>query len=97
MDPTVIIKGAVEMVLGYAWQWTRSYKEIPNWIGYMVFGVVSAFGWLWMTPTLIADFQDDWRFALATTVFGLSSTVSAARGYAAMSKDTRIAKPTDSQ
>lgn len=88
---TLAIKNAVQFVLGFAWQWTRAPKHVPNWFSYAVFLVITVFCWVWMTRTAVSDFQTDWRGALAYAVLGIVDMYTACRGAASMAKDSKAA------
>ena len=80
-----------QLALGYAWQWTRGPKHVPNWTGYVFFCVASVAVWYWMTPDAIPQLGTDWRQATAKIVsFALS-----VRGGASFSSDVKVAPKTD--
>jgi len=81
-----------DAVLGYAWQWFRAPKKIPNWVSTVVMCVALAVVYVWVTPDAFKNFAADWRGALAGMVgFGLGS-----RGFARVSSTSGIAPKSDS-
>ena len=82
-----------QVALGYAWQWVRAPKAVPNWIGYGAFGALAVGLWFWTTPTAANMVSTDWRSAVAQVV----SMVLAVRGAASFSSDIKVAPRTDSK
>jgi hypothetical protein len=81
-----------QVVLGYAMQWARSFKNVPNWLSWGLFGIASALVFIWVTPDFFTHFKADWRTVLAALV----SFILATRGGAATSKEAKIAPETNS-
>jgi hypothetical protein len=80
-----------QVVLGYAMQWARSFKNIPNWVSWTVMALSCVAIFVWITPGIEKTFFLDWRTAVAMLV----SFILAARGGAAVSKETKAAPPTN--
>lgn len=81
-----------QIVLGYLLQWARGFKNVPNWLGYVIMGVTCVAVYVWITPGSLEAFKADWRAALAAVV----SFILATRGGAASAKDAKVAPPTNS-
>lgn len=81
-----------QVVLGYLWQWARSFQRVPNWVSWSVMGLAAVGVYVWITPSIVGDFTASWRAALA----GLVSFILAARGAAAGAKEVNVAPKTNS-
>mgnify|MGYP003596375040 CR=1 FL=1 len=81
-----------QVVLGYVVQWVRSFERVPNWVSWVVLTVASVGIYIWITPTVVQDWQASWRVAIA----GCVSFILAARGAAAGAKEVRAAPKTNS-
>ncbi len=79
-------------VLGYLWQWARSFQRVPNWVSWTVMGLAAVAVYVWITPSVVTDWTANWRTAVA----GCISFILAARGAAAMTKEVKAAPPTNS-
>jgi len=79
--------------MGYAWQWTRAPKNVPNWLGYVIFGGLSIAVWYWVTPDAAAQVAGDWR----SSVLKIVMLGASARGISAISAETGLAAKTDSK
>jgi len=79
-------------LIGYAWQWARGPKKIPNWIGYACASLLTVGGWIFITRDAFHIFQTDWRTAAA----GIVTMYLTARGTASTSADAKAAPKTDS-
>lgn len=66
--------------LGYAVQWARAPKGIPNWLSWIGVAVLAGGLWFWMTPAAMTAFQQDWRRALVGVVMLALAGQGAARG-----------------
>jgi hypothetical protein len=97
LDEAALIKLATEYLVGYGWQWTRSFKHTPNWVGYTLFGTITIFAWVWMTPDAFVSFASNWRVALANVAISMVSMITGARGAGGTMADTKIAPKTDSK
>lgn len=93
MQPLGVV---VNAVLGYFWQWTRSFKKVPNSFANVVFGIGAALGWYWMTPEADRLLHADWRSGLAQAAAGIIASILAARGSASTFSGTKLAPPTNS-
>jgi len=81
-----------QVVLGYVMQWARSFKNVPNWVTWGLFGLASIGVFVWVTPDFFTSFKSDWR----TVIAALVSFILATRGGAATSKEAKLAPPTNS-
>lgn len=87
-----------QIILGYAIQWVRAPKHIPNWLSYAILALGTLALYAWATPDFDKALTDWPTFAASWRglVGGAISFFLASRGAAAMSKDTGAAKPTNS-
>lgn len=81
-----------QVVLGYVWQWVRSFARVPNWVSWPVMGLSAIAVYVWITPTVVTDWQANWRFAVA----GCVSFILAARGAASTTSEAKAAPQTNS-
>lgn len=79
------------MILGYAVQWARGPKHLPNGLSWIAVAVLGAGLWFWMTPGAVSAFMTDWRRALVALVMFVLASQGAARG----SADAKTAPKTD--
>mgnify|MGYP001568097911 FL=1 len=80
------------LMTGYAWQWFRAPKKLPNWLSPVGMVLMLVGVYAWVTPDFGKTFAADWRGALAGLVgFGLAS-----RGTARVASTTGAAPKTDS-
>jgi len=91
MDPVALagIRTLALAGLGFAFQWVRGQRRIPNWISYSGLVLFGAGTFLWATPGWNTG---DWRL----TVFNLATFVLAARGAGSASKDAKVAPAANS-
>lgn len=79
-------------LIGYAWQWARGPKKIPNWLGYVAAGLLTLGAWIFVTRDAFTVVQHDWRTAVA----GVVTMYLTARGTASTAASTKTAPKTDS-
>ena len=79
-------------VLGYIWQWARSFQRVPNWVSWIVMGLAAVAVYVWITPTVVTDWHESWRTAIAACI----SFILSARGAAAVAKESKSVPPTNS-
>lgn len=74
-----------QVALGYAFQWLRGLKNVPNWLVWCGLTATSLGVYLWVTPAV--DLFGNWRGALA----GFVSFLLAAKGGGSASADAKTA------
>jgi hypothetical protein len=92
-DPSALLKLFASGALGFVFQWAMfAPKKVPSWVAWAALVVASALLYWWATPTLLAEIQANWRFAIV----GLVSFILAAKGTGSAAKAAGIAPGSNS-
>ena len=81
---------ALTAVVGFAMQWVRGHKAIPNWVSYAGIVTLCGVGYLLVRGEDLKECHD-WLSCGRVVAFGLLMFVQQARGSGAMAKDAGIA------